>query len=561
MTTLLSSGKTIGKGGASSSKTPKITPKPKVTKPTPKAPKKAPKTTTAPPTQQPTPTIDSIKQQADALQKSLNDSIASGEIPTSKTTPTTPTTPTTTPKQGVDTNYFIKPGESAQAYQTRVDAYNASKSTTPTTPDVGAPPATPATPGVGTTTGTPTGTQTGTQDTGTYTTNPDGSLTYVPQTAPQTTPQTPPSGSTTQPGGYVQINGAYFQQAPDGLRAVTDKNVITGLKNGTIPHANTGIEGKVFSPYVVPYTDPARQKQSDQALRDQGYTPESDKIGQHNTTPPAPLTHQVDQFGLTTTQSDFLNDPKKAISDMTSSILSQMGYGKADKEITNSTKDLEKLKNQQDDEIQAVNDNPWTVEGIKLRQVESIKTKYENRISNATERLKLLENVKQDALDASKFAIGTAVSLWDKERQYQQDQINYYSDQAQRQFDNQIKLQNLDTKSQGTNDMQEYLLAVKQGFKGNFIDYKRAMTVATDKTPDTESTTGQDLIDGFTYVKNNPSKYEDARRTFLSKHPGDSTKWDNFFPDGADTFTQPASTQSTTQSSNTGLFGWGFLGL
>ena len=188
------------------------------------------------------------------------------------------------------------------------------------------------------------------------------------------------------------------------------------------------------------------------------------------------------KFGLPQTPQDFASDPIKTIKDITKQVFSSMGLGEANKEIKNISGELEDLQNNRDDEIRDINDDPWLTEGVRLRQIQKVEQKFEDRINNRVNRLQLLESVRDDATQQAQFALGTAISLFDQERRFQATQTQMYYDQAQREFDNSIKMAELmqpkSTSSDATSEMKEYMFSVEQGFSGGFLDYKQAIAAA-----------------------------------------------------------------------------------
>lgn len=208
-------------------------------------------------------------------------------------------------------------------------------------------------------------------------------------------------------------------------------------------------------------------------------------ISQTSNTAPVSSTQSLitnaDKFGLTHTKNDFQTDPIKTIKDITKQVFSAMGLDQANTEIKNIGNELEDLQNKKDDEVRAINDDPWLTEGVRQRQIQKADEKWADRIDSRVNKLQLLESVQKDAVQQAQFAVGTAISLYDSERRFQAAQVQSYYDQAQQEFDNSLKLQELDLKKQGgsgTSDMQEYLFAVQQGFSGDFLAFKKAVGVA-----------------------------------------------------------------------------------
>lgn len=301
--------------------------------------------------------------------------------------------------------------------------------------------------------------------------------TSVPQGPMGASGAGPVTGAT---GGYVKVGPAYFEKYSDGLRAVSDPTVISGLKHGTIPYATQGLDGTTFSKYSVPLVDPTKQAVADANLRAMGLPAEGDMVDQGagllNT-----YQNYQQKYGLSQTQTDYFNDPMKTVREITSQIFEMSGVSDANDMIKDITGDLEDLENERDGKIADINDNPWLTEGVRLRQIASVEARYEDKIANHTNRLRLLEDVRNNAQQQAQFAVGTAISLWDKERTFQQHQIDSWNEQAQNQIDNTFKAAQLDLamRNSGTSTMQEYLFAKENGFQGDIIDYQRAVSTAT----------------------------------------------------------------------------------
>jgi hypothetical protein len=286
--------------------------------------------------------------------------------------------------------------------------------------------------------------------------------------------------STVAMGGYQKIGPAYFQKTSDGMRAVSDPTVISGLKHGTIPYSTGQLDGTTFSKYSVPLVDPAKQALADANLRMMGLPAEGDAVnegaGLINT-----YQNYQQKYNLQQGQTDYFNDPLKTIRDITSQIFEMSGVQDANDMIKDISSDLEDLENERDDKIADINDNPWLTEGVRLRQIASVESRYEDKINNHVNRLRLLEDVRNNAQQQAQFAVGTAISLWDKERTFQQAQIDSWNEQAQNQIDNTFKAAQLELAYQnsGTGLMQEYLFAKQNGFTGDIIDYQAVVAAST----------------------------------------------------------------------------------
>lgn len=191
------------------------------------------------------------------------------------------------------------------------------------------------------------------------------------------------------------------------------------------------------------------------------------------------MTTLKDKYGVTQTQDNFISDPISTIKQLTKDVFKTMGYDQATSEYEKIADELEDLENQKKDEIRAINDNPWLTEGVRLRQIQKAEEKWSDKIDSRVNKLQLLDNVRDDARQQAQFAIGTAISIWDSERKFQQAQAQMAYDQSQREFENSIRLYELQNASaSGTSEMQEYLFSVEQGFQGSFLDYKTTVAAA-----------------------------------------------------------------------------------
>lgn len=462
--------------------------------------------------------IANIKKQAQSIQSSLNKSVASGTIKSGSSSKPATTKPATTTSVSsgnpVDTNLYLKQGETPDQYKARTQAYFDSKNApVPQTTDALKNLSVGMANGSITNQSQVTPTQTpedwtksimdsmsqnnpDTSGVGTQSTQGDATAGMQPDVngavAGVVGQQAPGGGSvggsadvsvpgqvsqegtlmtggtpmaTVATGGYQKIGPAYFQKTSDGMRAVSDPTIISGLKHGTIPFSTGQLDGTTFSKHSVPLTPQVGQQPGD--TTDEGATPL--------------MTYESmkQKYGLQQGQTDFFSDPMKTISDITAQIYNASGMSDANSAIKDITGELEDLENKRDDEIADINDNPWLTEGVRLRQIASVEGRYEDKIANRTNKLRLLEDVRNNAQQQSQFAIGTAISLWDKQRTFQQAQIDSWNEQAQNEFNNKIKLTELSMKGSGNSTIDEYMFAVENGFQGDIIDYKASVASAT----------------------------------------------------------------------------------
>lgn len=112
-------------------------------------------------------------------------------------------------------------------------------------------------------------------------------------------------------------------------------------------------------------------------------------------------------------------------------VMKATGLPQAAKQIDTMSREIEELENKRDDEIRAVNENPWLTEGVRIATVNKITEKYEDRIGNRVNRLTLMQDTYNSARKDAQFAAGLAIDQYNADRNFQMDQIQMYLDQRE----------------------------------------------------------------------------------------------------------------------------------
>ncbi len=141
-------------------------------------------------------------------------------------------------------------------------------------------------------------------------------------------------------------------------------------------------------------------------------------------------TQALQRFGLSPQKLEqgFSTNPTGTLSTLVQQVLQMTGLPDARKGIEDITKQITDLEENRDKEIQKVNDNPFTSATTKQQLIQQTTDAYDKRISYRTNRLTLLQNTYSQARQEAQFAVTTAVGLYDKNRQYTQDQLKLYLD-------------------------------------------------------------------------------------------------------------------------------------
>lgn len=160
-------------------------------------------------------------------------------------------------------------------------------------------------------------------------------------------------------------------------------------------------------------------------------------------TPEAKSSEFFSQFGVS---SDALgqglnNNPFGTISDLVSQVMKATGLPDVRDDITNIANELEGIENQRDDEIAAVEDDPFVSAGSKQNKIARINKNYENRINNRVNKLTLLQKTQQDARQQAQFAATTAINLFGKQQEFQQNKLEDILDRQEKAAEAERKLQ------------------------------------------------------------------------------------------------------------------------
>lgn len=128
----------------------------------------------------------------------------------------------------------------------------------------------------------------------------------------------------------------------------------------------------------------------------------------------------------------FATNPSGTLSEMVQEVMRMTNLPDVRSNIENITKQIEELELARDAEIKAVNDNPFLSAGSQRQQIELIADKYEKRLGYRTDRLTLLQNAYSQARQEAQFAVSTAIGLYDKNRQFDQESLKMYFDRIEK---------------------------------------------------------------------------------------------------------------------------------
>ena len=306
--------------------------------------------------------------------------------------------------------------------------------------------------------------------------------------------QTPPVGEQegqNVPGkGVLQPDGTYRQPTDQNQQ----QNAPTGQNraSGGIQDATTGQQpvqvggkfgtqqfGRLGNDVYEIMSDGSRRKVTEaefnQKLRAQGLNLDvlpqldlNDNIADIPGGPPIPDPTQPEKG-----PTGFLEDYKAIIKDL--------GLSDIKSQFETTKKEYQDLQDKKNAEILEVNDNPWVSEGLRQKQVDKIKSKYELKENTLSNQQKLYESMYEEGIAQAKFlASGVQedrnklLDLAQKREEAEQELLKEFAKAAEKKY--------------GAGIIGEYQYAVEQGYTGSFQQYQnedvnRKATVAAAGAP------------------------------------------------------------------------------
>ena len=167
-------------------------------------------------------------------------------------------------------------------------------------------------------------------------------------------------------------------------------------------------------------------------------TPEAPEVTIEEEAPVDEATQQAQnlfgQFGISTdaVEQGFQANPFGTLSELVTQVMEATGLPDLRDSITSTANQIEELELQRDAAIQEQQDDPFQSAGTKARKAEQIRDKFDKRINARINKLTLLQSSQKEARQQAQFAATTAINLFDKQQQIQQDQLDRVLDERER---------------------------------------------------------------------------------------------------------------------------------
>jgi len=205
-------------------------------------------------------------------------------------------------------------------------------------------------------------------------------------------------------------------------------------------------QGEPTQPGITPPAVSPAQDLADQTFEQAAegaesfFTPSGAEIsaeGEIVNPPEEQLDSALGQFGISgdAVAQGFQTNPFGTISDIVAQVMQATGLPDARENINNISRELEELENERDRQIAEVQDDPFSSVSSKRQLSQNISDQFDKRINARVNRLTLMQSAHEDARQQAQFAATTAINLFGKQQEFQQDQIDRILDREEKQLE------------------------------------------------------------------------------------------------------------------------------
>lgn len=197
-------------------------------------------------------------------------------------------------------------------------------------------------------------------------------------------------------------------------------NDVTGFKSGNpnliFPGETLSVGGVKTKAPVVP-----TKKLPEQMMMEQPETPEESN---------ALVEATFAETGVTPNEEAFVVNPYKAFEDIYSRLYETLQIGMLEESIKTMLDDFAEVDRKMKEELEKVNENPWTSQQTKTRRSQQVTDKYGEQKTNLTNRISLYESKRDKARDEIRFMSETALNQYNIDREFEQDRLDDIADRA-----------------------------------------------------------------------------------------------------------------------------------
>lgn len=128
----------------------------------------------------------------------------------------------------------------------------------------------------------------------------------------------------------------------------------------------------------------------------------------------------------------FQTNPQATVQDLVTQVMQATALPEAKSNIEDLSRRIEEIENARDEEFKAIDDNPFISAGTKRERKQQIEDRYEKKLANRINSLKLLQDAYDSAREEARFAASTAINLYDRNRQFNQERLEFAITQAEK---------------------------------------------------------------------------------------------------------------------------------
>lgn len=145
------------------------------------------------------------------------------------------------------------------------------------------------------------------------------------------------------------------------------------------------------------------------------YTGEQDQLIDEPTPEEKAIQENLDKSGINVPNSTA--DPVQYVNDILKQSYINQGLPSVKSQIDDISKEVQSLEDKRDAEIRDINENPWLTEGVRLRRIQSIENKYEDKLGNLTDRFTLMQGIYESGIQEAQFVAsqGLKFNMWQQE--------------------------------------------------------------------------------------------------------------------------------------------------
>jgi hypothetical protein len=117
----------------------------------------------------------------------------------------------------------------------------------------------------------------------------------------------------------------------------------------------------------------------------------------------------LNKYGVENLDSN--QSPMASFTDIYKKIFEDLGLVTLKQNIEDSTTAIQKLKDEMNDKITDINDNPWLSEALRSKKIKNIQNSYENKLTNLTEKLQLDQSLYRSGQQEAQFIANKGVEI------------------------------------------------------------------------------------------------------------------------------------------------------